>query len=147
LNGGLFLTEEFIEIGPGVKFIPDHDQRNTGAFGVMYRYHRHELLLSLTGRHESGVPLEVEDERLEKLKFAPGAELVDFQRSRIKPRTIFNFSAGIDLFKSEKVVCRAQFDVLNVGNKFFAYDFGNPFEGTHFGYGRRWSGGLKIELP
>lgn len=146
LNGGLFLTDEFIEIGPGVSFIPDQDQRNTGAFGVTYRHQRSGLMLSLTGRHESGVPLEVEEERLEELKSAPGAELVDFERGRVKPRTIFNFSAGVDLFKKEKVVCAAQVDVLNIAGRFFAYNFGNPFEGTHFGYGRRWSGGLRIEF-
>jgi outer membrane receptor protein involved in Fe transport len=146
INGGLFLTDEFIEIGPGVRFIPDQDQRNTGAFGVMYRHLRSGLLLSLTGRHESGVPLEVEEERLEELKSAPGAELVDFERGRVRPRTIFNFSAGVDLFKKEKVVCAAQVDVLNIAGRFFAYNFGNPFEGTHFGHGRRWSGGIRIEF-
>ena len=146
INGGLFLTNEFIEIGPGVRFIPDQDQRNFGAFGVMYQHHRSGLLLSFTGRHESGVPMEVEEERLEELKSAPGAELVDFERGRVKPRTTFNFSAGVNLFKREKVICAAQLDVLNIADKFFAYNFGNPFEGTHFGYGRRWSGGLKIEF-
>lgn len=146
LNGGLFLTDEFIEIGPGVSFIPDQDQRNTAAFGVLYRHQRSGLLLSLTGRHESGVPLEVEEERLEELKSAPGAELVNFERGRVKPRTIFNFSAGVDLLKREKVVCAIHLDILNIADKFFAYNFGNPFEGTHFGYGRRWSGGLKIEF-
>jgi len=146
INGGLFLTEEFIEIGPGVKFIPDQDQRNTGALGVIYQHHRSGLLLSFTGRHESGTPLEVEEDRLKELKSAPGAELVDFERGRVRPRTIFNFSAGVDLFKKERVVCAAQIDVLNVGGKVFAYNFGNPFEGTHFGYGRRWSGGLRIEF-
>jgi outer membrane receptor protein involved in Fe transport len=146
LNGGLFLTDEFIEIGPGVSFIPDQDQRNTGAFGVTYRHQSSGLLLSLTGRHESGVPLEVEEERLEELKSAPGAELVDFERGRVRPRTIFNFSAGVDLFKKEKALCAAQVDVLNIAGRFFAYNFGNPFEGTHFGYGRRWSGGLRIEF-
>src|SRR5262249_5195704 len=95
LNGGLFLTKELIEIGPGIRFIPDLDQRNTGAFGVVYRHHRNGLLLSLTGRHESGVPLEVEDERLEDLKSAPGADLIDFRRGRVKPRTIINLSAGL----------------------------------------------------
>ncbi|MGE0885090.1 MAG: TonB-dependent receptor [Blastocatellales bacterium] len=146
LNGGLFLTDEFIEIGPGVKFIPDQDQRNTGAFGVAYQIHRSGLLLALSGRHESGVPLEVEEERLEDLKAAPGSELVDFDRQRVKPRTTFNFSAGINLFKHERVSCSAQFDVMNFADKSFAYNFGNPFEGTHFGAGRRWSGGLKIEF-
>jgi outer membrane receptor protein involved in Fe transport len=146
INGGLFLTDEFIEIGPGVKFIPDQDQRNTGAFGVAYRHQRSGLLLSFTGRHESGSPLEVEEERLEELKSAPGAELADFERGRVRPRTTFNFSAGVNLFKKEKVICAAQVDILNIAGRFFAYNFGNPFEGTHFGYGRRWSGGLRIEF-
>ena len=104
------------------------------------------MLLALTGRHESGVPLEVEDERLEDLKAAPGSELVDFDRQRVRPRTVFNFSAGINLFKRERVQCSAQFDVLNIADKPYAFNFGNPFEGTHFGAGRRWSGGLKIEF-
>jgi len=146
INGGLFLTEEFIEIGPGTKFIPDQDQRNMGSFGITYQHHRSGLLLSFTGRHESGMPLEVEEERLAELKSAPGAELVDFTRQRIKPRTIFNFATGITFLRRERVVCGAQFDMLNITDRPFAYNFGNPFEGTHFGYGRRWSAGLKIEF-
>ncbi|MBO0726372.1 MAG: TonB-dependent receptor, partial [Blastocatellia bacterium] len=146
INGGLFLTDDFIQAGPGVNFIPDQDQRNTGAFGVIYQHHRSGLLLSLSGRHESGAPVEVDEDLIEELKSAPGAELVNFERGRVKPRTIFNFSAGVNLFKREKVVCSAQLDILNIADKFFAYNFGNPFEGTHFGYGRRWSGGLKIEF-
>ena len=146
INGGLFLSDEFIEIGPGTKFIPDQDQRNTGAFGIVYHHQRSGLMLSLTGRHESGVPLEVDADRLEELKSAPGAELVNFDRGRVKPRTIFNLSAGIDLFKSDKVASTVQLDIMNIANRGFAYNFGNPFEGTHFGYGRRWSGGLKIEF-
>jgi tetrahydromethanopterin S-methyltransferase subunit E len=62
---------------------------------------------------------------------------VDFKRGRIKPRTIFNFSTGVTAFKSERIVCAARLDVLNSADKSFAYNFGNPFEGTHFGYGRR----------
>lgn len=146
INGGLFLTNEFLEIGPGTEFIPDQDQRNTGAAGISYQHHPSGLLLSLTGRHESGVPLEVEEDRFAELQAAPGADLVNFVRGRVKPRTLFNFSAGVNLFKKEGILCAAQFDILNLADKFFAYNFGNPFEGTHFGYGRRFSGGLKIEF-
>jgi hypothetical protein len=146
INGGLFLTDEFIEIGPGTRFIPDQDQRNTGSFGLAYRPQRSGLRLAFTGRHESGVPLEVESERLAELRSAPGAELVNFDRRRVRPRTILNLSAGLSLFSRERVNCDLQFDVLNLSDKLFAYNFGNPFEGTHFGYGRRWSGGLKIEF-
>ena len=146
INGGLFLTDEFIEIGPGTRFIPDQDQRNTGSFGVLYQHKQSGLVLSLSGRHESGVPLGVEAARLEELKGVSGAELVDFARGRVKPRTIFNFTAGITLFQQERVRCALQFDVQNLFDKAFAYNFGNPFEGTHFGAPRRWSGSLRFSF-
>lgn len=146
INGGLFLTEEFIEIGPGTRFIPDQDQRNTGSLGVIWQHHRSGLRLALSGRHESGVPLEVEPERLDELKAAPGAELVNFERGRVKPRTTFDLSAGLSLFRRDRVKCEVQLDVLNMADRPFAYNFGNPFEGTHFGYGRRWNGSLKFSF-
>ena len=34
LNGGLFLEDEFIEIGPGTRFASDHDQRNVASFAL-----------------------------------------------------------------------------------------------------------------
>ena len=146
INGGLFLTDEFIEIGPGTRFIPDQDQRNTGSFAINYQHQRSSLLLSFSGRHESGVPLEVEAERLEELKSAPGSELVNFDRGRMKPRTIFNFTAGLTLWRQERVNCAVQFDIQNIFDKAFAYNFGNPFEGTHFGAPRRWSGSLRFSF-
>ncbi len=146
INGGLFLTQEFIEIGPGTKFIPDQDQRNAGSFAVNYQHRRSRLLLSFSGRHESGVPLEVEEERLNELKGAPGAELVDFSRGRVKPRTIFNLAAGLTLFDRDRVAGAIQFNVQNMLDRRFAYNFGNPFEGTHFGIPRRWSGTLEFSF-
>lgn len=146
INGGLFLTEEFIEIGPGTRFIPDQDQRNTGSFVLNYRPRRSRLLLSLSGRHESGVPLEVEADRLEELKAAPGAELVNFDRGRVKPRTTFNIAAGLTLFNRDRVAGSIQFNIENMFDRAFAYNFGNPFEGTHFGIPRRWSGTLEFNF-
>ena len=67
INGGLFLEEEVIDIGPGTRFTPDHDQRNVGAFAVTYYHRKSGLWASFFGRHESGTPLEVEEEELEEL--------------------------------------------------------------------------------
>ncbi len=142
INGGLFLTDEFIEIGPGTRFIPDHDQRNVGAFGVTYT--RRNWWASLSGRHESGVGLEVDAERLEELKEERGAELVNFDRRRVRTWTLFDFSTGIDLFNDERVSVSAQFDIQNFSDHRFAYNFGNPFEGTHFGHPRMFSGRVKF---
>ncbi len=144
INGGLFLTDEFIEIGPGTRFIPDHDQRNVGAFGVIYYNKKSGWRASLAGRHESGVPLEVEEERLDDLRSAPGSDLVDFERGRVKPWTVLDFSTGVELLREEKVAMEIQFDVQNIAGRRFAYNFGNPFEGTHFGHPRLWAARIRL---
>jgi outer membrane receptor protein involved in Fe transport len=144
INGGLFLTDEFVEIGPGIKFIPDHDQRNVAAFGAIYEYRR--FWASMAGRHESGTPLEVDEEDLEDLRQAPGADLVDFKSSRVKPYTVFNFAIGVDLLRAEHFGLELQFDAQNIFNKRFAYNFGNPIAGTHFGNPRLVGGSLQLRI-
>jgi outer membrane receptor protein involved in Fe transport len=144
INGGLFLTDEFKEIGEGVRFVPDHDQRNVGAFGLLYEHDRSGLWASFSGRHESGVPLEVEEERLEELKATRGADLVNFERGRVKPYTVINFAIGMELMREKPVTISLQLDAQNLANTRFAYNFGSPFEGTHFGHPRLWSGRLKF---
>ncbi|MBI4469266.1 MAG: TonB-dependent receptor [Acidobacteria bacterium] len=144
VNGGLFLTDDVIEIGPGTRFIPDHDQRNVGSFGVTYYHRGTGLWASFFGRHESGVPLEVDEDRLVELRGAPGSDLVDFHRQRVKPWTVFGISAGADLFSDERVTTAVQFNIENIADRQFAYNFGNPFEGTHFGAPRMWSARLRL---
>jgi outer membrane receptor protein involved in Fe transport len=146
INGGLFLTEEVIEIGPGTRFIPDHDQRNVGSFAINYYHSGTGIWATMGGRHESGIVLEVEPERLHELQSAPGADLVDFDRGRVKPWTTFDFSAGINLLSDRRVTVNLQFEIQNLANRRFAYNFGNPFEGTHFGPPRLWSGGLRFQF-
>ncbi|MEW6212001.1 MAG: TonB-dependent receptor [Acidobacteriota bacterium] len=144
INSGLFLTDEFIEIGSGTRFIPDHDQRNVGEFGVIYYNKKSGWRASLSGRHESGVPLEVDEERLDELRSASGSDLVDFDRGRVKPWTVLDFSTGIELLREEKATLEIQFDVQNIAGRRFAYNFGNPFEGTHFGHPRLWAGRIRL---
>ncbi|NOT63379.1 MAG: hypothetical protein HOP19_24480, partial [Acidobacteria bacterium] len=149
INGGLFLTDEFAEIGNGMPFIPDHDQRNVGAFGLMHSRRLNQLgewWFALAGRHESGVPLQVEADRLADLRKAPSAELVNFDRQRVKPWTVFDFSTGFDWLRRDRVTVSLQFDLQNFTNRAFAYNFGNPFEGTHFGHPRLVSGKLKFNF-
>jgi outer membrane receptor protein involved in Fe transport len=144
INGGLFLTDDFIEIGPGTRFIPDHDVRNSASFAVTYTWQRIGLWTTLFGRYESGVPLEVEEETLAELRSRPGAELVDFERGRVKPWSVFDFAFGRDFLRDRKISLSAQFDVQNITARRFAYNFGNPFSGTHFGYPRLWEARIKL---
>lgn len=144
INGGLFLTDEFIEIGPGTRFIPDHDERNTVSFAVNYNLRSKGLWASFMGRYESGMPLEVEPDDLDELRDEPGADLVNFERARVKPWSVFDVAAGWDLFREERVTVQTQFSVENIFDRPFVYNFGNPFSGTHFGYPRRWTARLKL---
>jgi outer membrane receptor protein involved in Fe transport len=144
LNGGLFLTNDFLNIGPGTRFIPDQDERNAASFGVTYSLRSKGLWASVMGKYESGVPLEVEADRLKQLRVLPGADLVNFERGRVKPWSVFDFSTGWEVLKEKRVSMQVQFDVQNIANRKFVYNFGNPFSGTHFGYPRWWGGRMKF---
>ncbi len=146
INGGLFLTDEFIEIGPGTRFVPDHDQRNVGSFAVTYNQRRKGWFVTVGGRHESGVPLEVEDERLADLMNMPGADLVNFERERVRPWTVFDLQAGINFLRRERTSMRLELNVRNIFDRRFAYNFGSPFEGTHFGHPRLVGGRLTVNF-
>src|SRR5438034_7951899 len=60
-NGGLFLTAELSRFGPGVRFIPDQDQRNSGSLRVSYHHRKSGAWASFAGAHESGTPLDIEE--------------------------------------------------------------------------------------
>ena len=93
VNGGLFLDENIVAIGPGTRFIPDHDQRHVGASGLTYQRSEQGFSASLAARYESGTPLDVSEDDVLSLADRPGADLVDFARGRVRPRAIFDFSS------------------------------------------------------
>ncbi len=48
----------------------------------------------------------------------------------MKPRTIFNFSTGVDLFRNERVSLSTSLDVQNLADRLFVYNFESVFSGT-----------------
>ncbi|HJZ70077.1 MAG TPA: hypothetical protein VKF81_18265, partial [Blastocatellia bacterium] len=72
--------------------------------------------------------------------------LIDFQRGRVKPRTIFNFSTGVDLLPKEQVSVSLALDVQNLTDKLFVYNFESVFSGTHIGPPRLWGGRLTLKF-
>ena len=110
INGGLFLGDDPQDLfQQGLKFPNDHDQRNEAQFQLSYNHHRSGLYVIFNGRYDSGVPTDV----------APGTTLadfvaegfdprlyneIDFQRGRVKPRTLLDLSVGADL--RETNACR-----------------------------------------
>ena len=136
ITGGLFLEDELIDIGPGTRFIPDHDQRHVAAYGVSFDGERTGTSWTLSGRYESGTPLEVGDEELDELAERPGAEHVDFARGRVRPRQVLDTAFAQRLLRHARGQLELRLGVLNVTGDRWAYNFGNPFSGTHFGPGR-----------
>jgi outer membrane receptor protein involved in Fe transport len=146
VTGGLFLEDEVIEIEDGTAFTPDHDQRNVGAFGITYDHARTGFWVSLSGRYESGTPLEVDEDELDELAQRPGSELIDLVRGRVRPRQVFDVLGGTRLFRRGGGEFHLRASLLNLAGERFAYNFGNPFSGTHFGPGRTFQVGLQVRL-
>ena len=71
ITGGLFLEDEIAFIGPGVEFLPDHDQRAVLAGGATWVHARSGFTASAAARYESGTPVQRDDD--EELEERPGA--------------------------------------------------------------------------
>jgi outer membrane receptor protein involved in Fe transport len=146
INGGLFLEDEIIEIGPGTRFTPDHDQRHALSARVSYEDGRRGLWVALSGRYRSGTPLEVSEDELAEFAGRPGADLVDFEQGRVKPYAVFDAQAGQRLIRRQRLELSARASVLNLAGARYAFNFGNPFSGTHFGAPRSIRLDLRLEL-
>jgi outer membrane receptor for ferrienterochelin and colicin len=145
VTGGLFLEEEVIEIADGTEFTPDHDQRHVAAFGLSYDDER-GFWASFSGRYESGTPLEVDEDEIDELMERPGSDLVDFETGRVKARQVFDILAGARLLRGNRHELNLRGGILNLTGERFAFNFGNPFSGTHFGPGRTFQIGLQVRL-
>jgi outer membrane receptor for Fe3+-dicitrate len=144
INGGLFLGEDPSDLRvPGLIFANDHDQRNEAQFQLSYN-HKSGIYAIFNGRYDSGVPADVEPGTTLVQFTADGFDPrlyteIDFQRGRVRPRTILNFTVGADLFQKERTSLNVQFDVQNLTNELFLYNFESVFSGTHVGFPRLFS--------
>jgi outer membrane receptor for ferrienterochelin and colicin len=146
VTGGLFLEDEVASLGPGVEFVPDHDQRVALASGVTWEHPRSGVVLSLAARYESGTPIQRDEDDVAELAERPGADLVDFERGRVRPRTLVSLIATIPLVDADGLRVALRGAVLNLFDRRYAYNFGNPFSGTHFGAPRTASVSLQVDL-
>jgi outer membrane receptor for ferrienterochelin and colicin len=146
VTGGLFLEEEVIEIADGTEFTPDHDQRHVAAFGLSYDDAQSRFWATLGGRYESGTPLEVDEDEIDELMERPGSDLVNFAIGRVRPRQIFDILVGARLLRRDGHELSLRGGILNMTAERFAYNFGNPFSGTHFGPGRTFQIGMQVRF-
>src|ERR1041384_7820353 len=152
IAGGLFLGEDPQDLFlHGLKFANDHDQRNEAQFQLSYTHRPSGIYASFSGRYDSGVPTDVEPGTTLAEFVAEGFDprlfdKIDFQRGRVKPRTILDFSVGADLMQKERVSMNIQFDVQNLTNQLYLYNFESVFSGTHVGSPRLFSGRLTLKF-
>jgi hypothetical protein len=150
--GGLFLGEAVDPLrSPGFRFPNDHDERNEGQFQVSYTNKRSGWWASFGGRFDSGVPVDVEPGTTLQEFVSRGFDQrffnqIDFQRGRIKPRAVLNFSTGVDLFRKERVGVQVAMDVQNLTDKLYLYNFESVFSGTHVGPPRMYNGRLTLNF-
>lgn len=152
INGGLFLGEAVESLDePGQIFANDHDQRNSAQFQLSYSHHRSGFYAIFGGRYDSGYPTDVEPGTTLADFIAEGFDPrlydeIDFRRGRTRPRTILNLSVGADLLRQERASLTLQFDIQNLTNELFLYNFESVFSGTHVGFPRLFSGRLVLRF-
>jgi outer membrane receptor protein involved in Fe transport len=138
VTGGLFLEEDIADIVSRDEFIPDHDQLLVASSGWTWTPARSGATLSFTVRHETGTPIESGDD-VEDLRSRPGAQTVDFERGRVAARTVASVQAEVPIWRHGRRSALVRAAALNLFNARYAYNFGNPFSGTHFGAPRTLS--------
>lgn len=152
INGGLFLGESAATLNnPGLRFANDHDQRNSAQFQINYTHRRSGIYTIFGGRYDSGYPTDVEPGTTLAEFTANGFDprlyrKIDFERGRVRPRTVFNLSIGADLLRKERTSLNVQLDVQNLANKLFLYNFESVFSGTHIGFPRIISGRIGLRF-
>ena len=144
VTGGLFLEDEVAAIQDGTRFTPDHDQRHSLATTVSYVHAPSRLRASGTFRYQTGTPVGIEEDDTEALRERPGSETIDFASGRVKPRAVLDLLASWTLTRGRGADATVSLWVNNVTNQTYAYNFGNPFSGTHFGAGRRVGVALRL---
>ncbi|MFN8060186.1 MAG: TonB-dependent receptor [Vicinamibacterales bacterium] len=133
VNGGLFIEDDVIEIGPGTEFTPDHDVPNAAAAGATYHHAGRGFVATFQTRHESGTPLEIHDEALTLVVDRPGADLIDAAAGRVRAHTVADVAVSQRIGRVAGAETTLRVVVTNLTNTRYAHNFGNPFSGTHFG--------------
>jgi outer membrane receptor protein involved in Fe transport len=134
ITGGLFLgmdAEDAKLLDPGVKLPADQDERNEVQFGTTY-LHRSGVWASFGGRFDSGLPTALSEGEYSTLDPRIQAA-IDPERERIRPRTILNVVAGLELMKESAHPVSLQAGINNLTDRLYLYNFHSAFSGTHIG--------------
>ena len=88
----------------------------------------------------------IEDLGRQRLTERPGVEMVDLVTGRVKPRTTIDLAIAAPVARTNAVSVVLRGAVLNLFDARYAFNFGNPFSGTHFGAPRTAAISLAFEF-
>jgi hypothetical protein len=71
---------------------------------------------------------------------------VDFERGRVRPRIVVDAAVAQSLKRLARAELSVRLLVLNLFNRQYAFNFGNPFSGTHFGARRAVRVELRLDI-
>ena len=130
-TGGLFLDKGALDAITGGPFLIDHDQKLQAQ--AMLQYEVGKAWIGANVRYDSGLVggddpegLAADPDNSFAVPFIAIHSGTPLDPNRIKPRTIADFSAGVNVSK-----LRFQADLLNAFNKQGLYNIQSVFGGTH----------------
>jgi outer membrane cobalamin receptor len=142
VTGGLFLGDDASDaVSQLTGHFPDsQDQRNTLRTRFFYQLLPRFWMASGV-QYGSGLPFEFEGDYDEALaEYGPAVvNRINFDRGRVDPQLSVSASAGVDVYKSDRLNMRLQADGDNLSNRLNIIDFGGLFSGNAIGPARSYS--------
>lgn len=142
-TGGLFLGQDAVDLLSAGPFAIDHDQR-LGVHGTLSYDAPGPLWLAASVRHDSGLVSNPSDPAAvaadpDFADLLPYVDL-DAETPRVRPRTIVDVGAGVDLRNARNVRSwSAQLQVTNLTGRIALYNFQSVFVGTRLVQPRTFS--------
>ncbi|HEX3470469.1 MAG TPA: TonB-dependent receptor [Silvibacterium sp.] len=142
VTGGLFLGDDANNAAsqPTGHFPNSQDQRNTLRARFFYQF-LPRFWMAGGVQYGSGLPFEFEGDYDDALaQYGPEVvSRINFDRGRVDPNLATSASAGIDVYKSDKLNMRLQADGDNLADRLNIIDFGGLFSGNAIAPGRSYS--------
>jgi hypothetical protein len=139
VTGGLFLGDNATQAEQQLTghFPDSQDQRNTVRGRLRYQA-TSRLWLAGGVQYDTGLPFEFDGDPSTVLAEYGQQVLnrINFARGRIDPSFQVNASAGVDVYRSDRMTMRIQADGQNLTNILDVIDFGGLFSGNAIGPGR-----------
>jgi hypothetical protein len=136
VSGGLFIgADAQAAISQTTGHFPDsQDQRNTLFTRWVYQL-TPRIWFAGGVQYGSGLPFDFQGTEQEALQeYGPEViSRINFARGRIYPSTLLSASAGVDVYKSDRMNVRYQIDGQNLTNTLDVIDFGGLFSGNAIG--------------